>query len=122
MACHECHLSKVKCDHLTPCSRCLRLGKECSRHESNQGKKRPRVAGEDRPVDSRIIGTVFHSSRIDNANIRVKEEEYPSFVPSSSSGSSSSRSSVTRNPHKTPGGKNVSEDILIQNAINVNSG
>ena len=40
MACRECHMAKVKCDKVIPCSRCVRTGKECVKHESRQGRGR----------------------------------------------------------------------------------
>lgn len=40
MACRECHIAKVKCDKVIPCSRCVRLSKVCVRHESRQGQGR----------------------------------------------------------------------------------
>ena len=47
MACRECHFSKVKCDRVFPCSRCVRLNKVCVLHESRQGQGRGKggVAG-----------------------------------------------------------------------------
>ena len=41
-ACIECHTTKVKCDKVFPCSRCVRLGVDCVPHESNQGRGKRR--------------------------------------------------------------------------------
>ena len=38
VACTNCHAAKVKCNFLTPCERCTRLGKTCIPHVSQQGR------------------------------------------------------------------------------------
>lgn len=62
MACRECHIAKVKCDKVIPCSRCVRLSKVCVRHESRQGqgrnKKRARSKISEDAALSTEVGTL----------------------------------------------------------------
>jgi Fungal Zn(2)-Cys(6) binuclear cluster domain len=62
MACRECHVAKVKCDKVLPCSRCVRLSKVCIRHESRQGqgrnKKRARSKVSEDATISTEVGTL----------------------------------------------------------------
>merc|ERR1719478_1792327 len=54
-ACTNCHAAKVKCDFNTPCERCVRLGKTCIPHVSQQGrgrKKRRKNKSETREEDA----------------------------------------------------------------------
>ena len=61
MACVACHKSKVKCDKIFPCSRCIRRGIVCRPHVSQQGKTIVQTKeGTDRPkkraaVDSTMV-------------------------------------------------------------------
>lgn len=59
-ACTECHSAKVKCDQAFPCSRCSRLSRVCTLHESKQGKrntsKRKQTDGLDASEDAALSG------------------------------------------------------------------
>jgi Fungal Zn(2)-Cys(6) binuclear cluster domain len=62
-ACAECHVAKVKCDRSFPCSRCVRLGRECVPHESRQGKRARDDDGDrNRPVKANNTDTVQSGS------------------------------------------------------------
>lgn len=57
MACRECHVAKVKCDKVIPCSRCVRLSKVCVRHESRQGQGRNKKRARSKVSEDAAIGT-----------------------------------------------------------------
>ena len=60
-ACVECHRAKVKCEGKFPCSRCLRLGKECIPHESRQGRRTSK-----RDIDGKSRINTFNTSAYNN--------------------------------------------------------
>ena len=47
LTCLPCRLAKVKCDKMTPCSRCVRLGVRCHQQIRKRGRRRNTLA----PID-----------------------------------------------------------------------
>lgn len=70
MACRECHLAKVKCDKVIPCSRCVRLSKVCMRHESRQGQGRNKKRARSKVSEDAALSTEVGSLKANHYGLR----------------------------------------------------
>lgn len=70
MACRECHLAKVKCDKVIPCSRCVRLSKVCVRHESRQGQGRNKKRARSKVSEDAALSTEVGSLKSSHFGLR----------------------------------------------------